>query len=117
MKNNHRTTQTTYAERDLNASVRPELTPVSERGEAPASPKNAPLHKARLGRLHLTIWMREDKRGTVKFSLKLGRSYKTESGYAETSSLDRGDLANAITLLTEAQAVLPPAFSFIPHAL
>jgi len=116
MKNNNRATQTTYDERDLNAPVRPELTPVGERGEAPASLKNAPLHKARLGRLHLTVWMREDKRGTVRFSLKLGRNYKTESGYAETSSLDMGDLANAITLLTEAQAVLPPASPLTPHA-
>lgn len=93
------------------ASVSPAPTEVRETIEAPATLKNAPLHKARLGRLNLAVWMREDKNGTVRFSINLSRSYKTAEGYRETTSLDQGDLANAITLLTEAQAVLPPVLS------
>lgn len=68
----------------------------------------APLYKERLGRVHLAIWAREDKSGTVRFSLKLSRSYKTETGFRDTSSLDQSDLDSAITLLTQAQATLPP---------
>ncbi|MES2462099.1 MAG: hypothetical protein V4671_16055 [Armatimonadota bacterium] len=67
-----------------------------------------PFHKERLGRVHLAIWVREDKSGTIRFSVKLSRNYKTATGFGETSSLDQGDLANAITLLTQAQAILPP---------
>ncbi len=117
MKNDHKATQTTYDERDFQDRALLQPTPVSEKNEAPASLKNAPLHKARLGRLNLTVWMREDKHGTVRFSVKLSRNYKTENGYAETSSLDEGDLANAIALLTEVQAILPPALSVTAHAL
>ena len=73
--------------------------------------KSAPLYKERLGRVRLAVWMREDKNGKVGFSIKVSRSYKTENGFAETSSLDQGDLANAITLLTQLQAVLPSALA------
>ena len=73
--------------------------------------KNAPLYKERLGRVRLAVWMREDKNGKVGFSIKMSRSYKTEDGFAETSSLDQGDLANAITLLTQLQAVLPSSLA------
>jgi len=97
--------------RKAKAPVPTEATEVRETSAAQAALTNAPLHKARLGRLNLTVWMREDKHGTVRFSINLARSYKTEEGYRETSSLDQGDLVSAITLLTEAQAVLPPVLS------
>lgn len=73
--------------------------------------RNAPLYKERLGRVRLAVWMREDKNGKIGFSIKMSRSYKTENGFAETSSLDQGDLANAIALLTQLQAVLPSALA------
>ena len=115
MKNNTKQPRTSRTEQDRKvaaaAAVPTEATQVRETSEAPATLANAPLHKARLGRLNLTVWMREDKNGTVRFSVNLSRSYKTEEGYRETSSLDQGDLANAITLLSEAQAVLPPVLS------
>ena len=87
------------------------VTSVPAAEDASQSLKNAPLHKARLGRVNLTVWMREDRNGAVRFSIQLNRYYKTEDGFRDTTSLDQGDLANAITLLTEAQAVLPPAIS------
>jgi len=76
-----------------------------------------PFHKERLGRVHLAIWVREDKTGTIRFSAKLSRNYKTETGFGETSSLDQGDISNAITLLTQAQAILPPVqLAVVPEA-
>ena len=113
-KTKHQTsTSSSRAEQNKNIlpTVATEVGPIASAAEdASRSLKNAPLHKARLGRVNLTVWMREDQNGTVRFSINLNRSYKTEDGYRDTTSLDQGDLANAITLLTEAQAVLPPAF-------
>ena len=112
MKNSTKQLRTSQVEQDRNAlTVATDVAPGTAGSDTPASLKNAPLHKARLGRVNLTIWMREDKSGTVCFSINLARSYKTEAGYRETSSLDQGDLANAIALLTEAQAVLPPVLA------
>ena len=68
----------------------------------------SPLFKERLGRVRLAIWAREDKSGAVRFAVKLTRSYKTGTGFADTSSLDQGDLAHAVALLQQAQSLLPP---------
>ena len=83
--------------------------PEQQKAEVISSPLGkAPFFKERLGRVHLAIWVREDKSGTIRFSVKLTRSYKTEKGFRDTSSLDQGDIAPAIALLTQAQAILPP---------
>ncbi len=83
--------------------------PEPQKPEVISSPLGkAPFFKERLGRVHLAIWVREDKSGTIRFSVKLTRSYKTENGFRDTSSLDQGDIAHAIALLTQAQAILPP---------
>lgn len=96
----------------LEASAAP-----SQDQDASSSPLGkAPLYKERLGRVHLAIWAREDKSGTVRYSVKLTRSYKTETGFRDTSSLDQGDLAHAIALLTQAESVLPPLVVLEPQA-
>jgi len=97
------------------ASVVPN-TPVAPVQDLASSPLgNGPIHKEQLGRLHLAIWARQDKNGTVRFSVKLSRNYKTENGFRETSSLDQSDLLNAIALLTTAQNLLPPADLVLPQ--
>ena len=89
--------------------AQPAAAPEQQKPEAISSPLGkAPFFKERLGRVHLAIWVREDKSGTIRFSVKLSRSYKVEKGFRDTSSLDQGDIAHAIALLTQAQAILPP---------
>ena len=100
------------AKNTLRASApqaQPAAAPEPQKPEVISSPLGkAPFFKERLGRVHLAIWVREDKSGTIRFSVKLTRSYKTDAGFRDTSSLDQGDIASAIALLTQAQAILPP---------
>lgn len=68
---------------------------------------NAPLYGERRGRVRMAVWTREDDSGTVRFSVSLTRTYKTEAGFRDTGSLDPRDLPDAIALLVSARALLP----------
>ena len=110
-KRNPKTETTVKSRRAKNSPLVPvsAKTPPAAKPDLLSSPLGkTPLFKERLGRMRLAIWAREDKSGAVRFSVKLTRSYKTETGFADTSSLDQGDLAHAVALLLQAQSLLPP---------
>jgi len=75
-----------------------------------AAKKTPPVHKAKLGFLHLAVWANEHEvEGTTRIfhTITLERSYKDEHDeWQKTTQLRAGDLGHAIALLQEAQRFL-----------
>ena len=53
--------------------------------------RNRPAHEIRLGSIKATIWARQSEHGT-RYSVHLGRIYKTAEGWKTSTSFDRDDL-------------------------
>jgi hypothetical protein len=60
---------------------------------------NRPAHEVKVGRVRATLWPRDTKHGT-RYSVTVGRLYKTEdAGWKTSSSLDLEDLLLAAKAL------------------
>ena len=61
-------------------------------GNGNGEAKNPPAYVVRLGRVKVAVWTNYSRDGRPFYATTVGRIYRTEDGYGQATSFDRGDL-------------------------
>src|SRR3954447_17129105 len=71
-------------------------------GNGNGEAKNPPATVVRHGRVKVAVWTNYSRNGRPYYSTTVSRVYRTEDGYGQATSFDRGDLLVLAEALREA---------------